>query len=141
MEVFFPREDGAAESNPFTVRDSPIAIFAVGMDVSDVIQVQITTDGVDWDDMSIHGQKVQVTPANNMLYIPVAGKYRLRRQGSGAGRVTGEWHTLNLGALTPMTIVGTAGPAGPAGPPGPQGPEGPMGPEGPQGPEGPPGTP
>jgi hypothetical protein len=136
-ELFFPRDDGASESNPFTVRDNPIAIFAVGMDVSDVIQVQITTDGVDWDDMSIHGQLVQISPTNNMLYIPVAGKYRLQRKGSSAGRIVGEWHTLNLGALTPMTIVGTAGPAGPAGAVGPAGPAGPAGPEGPEGPEGP----
>lgn len=140
-DTFFPRDDGGIESNPFTVHDKPIALFAVGMAVGDVIQVQITADGADWDDMSIHGQLVQITPTNNMLYIPVAGKYRLKRSGSTAGKVVGEWHTLNLGALTPMTTVGTAGPAGPAGPMGPAGPEGPQGPEGPEGPEGPQGPP
>ena len=155
---FFPRNDGDKTSNAFTVHEEPVVLVAACLSQGNYVQVQVSPDdGGNWADLYIHGYPVQLTPDNNLLYLSIAGLYRLVYIGLTVGRVTGRLNTLTheaaLALVRPAPVVisggsggdgeagapgaaGAQGPVGPQGVPGAQGAVGPQGPPGPQGPQG-----
>lgn len=136
---FFPRSDGALESNFFKVMSQPVIVTAAGLVTDDVIAVQVTPDqGLTWQDWYLHELPVQLSTLNTLVCITVPGVYRLRKAFGGATAVvTGLPGTLTHEPripLIPETVIVT-GPTGPTGPV-----TGVTGPTGPTGPTGAPGT-
>lgn len=140
---FFPRPDGAMTSNKFVVHQEPVVLTGACLGLGHAVQVQVSPDdGRNWQDLYIYGQPVQLTSENNLLFIPIAGSYRLVYSGSPVGTVTGTLNTLTheaaLSLMRPSTVSGGSGEPGT---PGTQGPQGPQGPQGAQGVPGTPGAP
>jgi hypothetical protein len=84
---FFPRNDGSDLSNTFTVHQEPVVLVAACMGTGHYAQLQTTPDeGGNWVD----------------LYLPLAGRYRLRYVGTPIGRITGRLNTLTHEGLLPL---------------------------------------
>jgi len=107
---FFPRNDGGNISFPFVVHEEPIVIAGAGVLLDHSVQLQVTPDdGANWQDVYIHGLPVQLTALNNLIYLPLAGKYRWVYTGTPIGRVTGTLNTLTHGASVPLVDLSSVG--------------------------------
>lgn len=100
---FFPRNDGGSISFDFTVDEEPIVIVAACLSATHAVQVQVTPDeGGNWVDLYVHERPVRLTQTNNIIYLPLSGRYRLVYTGSPIGRVTGRANTLTHSAWLPL---------------------------------------
>jgi hypothetical protein len=74
-------------SFPFSVVDEPMTLAAAGFDPNppipgnDVVNVEISPDGINWQPLWIHGTQVQLAADNSLILISVPGLYRLARAG------------------------------------------------------------
>lgn len=117
----FPRADGGDTTDKFRVVDQPVTVYAAGLTGTDVIAVQLTPNGVDWQDWYLHDLPVQLSAFNTLLCITIPGTYRLRKAvGASAAIVTGTPGTLTHEPhipLVPETLI-VSGPTGTTGLPG-----------------------
>lgn len=148
--AMFPRSDGRSYTDKFRVVDQPVTLWAAGLAADDVIAVQVTPDGTNWQDWYLHDLPVQLSVSNTLLAITVPGVYRLRKvTGATNAVVTGSPWTLTHEPkvpLVPETLIvsgptgatgqdglGTTGFTGPSGATGPTGDTGATGATGPTG--------
>jgi hypothetical protein len=91
-------------SYAFQIFDQPVTIVAsdfLDSTNADIVSVQTTPDGVNWQDLWVQTFPVRLLPQNSMVVITVPGTYRLARLG---------WGTLNpdeLGTSKCSMIYGT----------------------------------
>lgn len=116
-------------SYPFQVVDQPMTLVATKFNDhdSDYVQVQVSPDGVTWQDLWLHGTPIQLTRYNSMVHISIPGIFRLTRYGWGeVGTITPSVYWTSTisgwyGTLTHEPALGMIPEVGPLGPQGPMG--------------------
>jgi len=82
--TFFPRKDKGRVSHAFEVVDQPVVITAGGLKDDDDIFLQVSPDGENFADFSLHGTQIRLTALNVVIVLRIPGTYRLmKRDGDG----------------------------------------------------------
>jgi hypothetical protein len=88
----FWRRDGEVlcSSHTIDVWDSPVVIRAFGLPCDSRIVVQMVAgcnEGSVYQDLYLCGRLISLTPTNNLVVLPVDGRYRLRLMGADPDEV------------------------------------------------------